>query len=413
MRIRLQRLSTAVPWPRGITLIGKTAYLLARGVPRQPGGPHPFVFDRAGTIFTVDTRIWEWVPRQKKHFKPVSKKVRANAKAFAPPDQNVFKLWGRDEKGKQVRVPWEDIDTDRPYATLVWDTKSRNFFICGFSGIDNAPRSNEFNFRKNGNDAILRFDQRDRSWREVERHDANRIKKSVRKNPKTTWLDNIHYEPKKGSTKPPQGLLNGPDGLHVFGAYLLAVAKDNDVVARYSLDRIRKNPKAQCPQSAIIFKGKKTKKIKTVNSKVVDFGGYSSLAVHAGKLYLGGRDHNRIVRMPITKDAEVDVTAIELVADLGKNSALIDIAFDSTGWLFASTAGLGAIWKIPIPSGRCSIYRAKDHQPWFKLGSFRVNGKCTNIAFDREDRLYLCTNNDDIGGDEPRTAGVVYRVIED
>lgn len=405
---RLQRLSTAVPWPRGITIIGKTAYVLARGVPRRPRGPHPFVFDRAGTIFAVNTTVWEWV-EPKKPDKPVSKRVRANGKVFASPDREVFKLWGHDDKGDQARTPWDDIETDRPYATLVRDAKSRNFFICGFSGIDNAPKSNKYNFRKNANDAILRFDQRNGFWYEVERHNANMVPKKIRMSPDTMWFDDkCGYYP-NNSTKLPHGLLNGPDGLLVFGNYLLAVAKDNDMLARYSLDRIRKNPEAGPPRSDVMFK---SEWVKTVNAKRVRIGGYSSLAVHDGMLYLGGRDKNLVVRMPITADAELDKSAIELVADLGDGAALIDLVFDSSGQLFASTASLGAIWKIPTTPKR-GIYQAKSHRPWFELKKFKLSGKCTNIAFDGDNRLCVCTNNDDIGGEEPHTAGTVYRIIED
>lgn len=409
MSNRLQRLSTAVPWPRGITINRKTAYVLARGVPRRSRGPHPFVFDRAGTIFTVNTAVWEWV-EPKKPDKPVSKRVRANARVFASPDPKVFKLWGRYDKGNQARTPWEDIETDRPYATLVRDADSRNFFICGFSGIDNAPQSNKYNFRKNANDAILRFDHRNKTWHEVERHNANMVPKKVRMSPDTMWFDEISgYYPNK-SSKLPHGLLNGPDGLLVFGDYLLAVAKDNDMLARYSLDRIRKNPNARHPRSDVIFK---FEKVKTVNAGRVHIGGYSSLAVHDGMLYLGGRDKNLVVRMPIRDDAELDKSAIELVADLGEGAALIDLAFDSSGRLFTSTASLGAIWKIPTAPTRGGVYHAKNHRPWFELKRFNVKGKCTNIAFDSDDRLYVCTNNDDIGGEEPHTAGTVYRIIED
>ena len=57
--VQLERISTAVPWPRGLVFTDGKLFALARGRHRRAGGPDPAIEDMAGALFTVDPSISE------------------------------------------------------------------------------------------------------------------------------------------------------------------------------------------------------------------------------------------------------------------------------------------------------------------------------------------------------------------
>lgn len=57
----LQRVTTGVPWPRGIVWHEGKLMVLARGVHRSAGGPQPDIDDLVGAIFEVDLNVFETV----------------------------------------------------------------------------------------------------------------------------------------------------------------------------------------------------------------------------------------------------------------------------------------------------------------------------------------------------------------
>ncbi len=380
---KLQRVSTAVPWPRGVTFHRAKLFALARGCPRGAGGPHKFVFDDAGSIFSVRPDKWEWVSDDQE----VSPPVRKNGRKFAEPDPAVFKLWSRAAK-----QPYNDIETDRPYATLAWDDRTRNFFICGFSGIDNAP--NDRHFRKNGTDGILRYDTRSKSWHVVERHDATLIPIDRRRKPTTVDFPATLYKPK---ARPPRGWLNGPDGLLVIGQYLYAVGKDNHVLVRYDLTDIGAQPDAKAPRSELVLRGKKM-------GGVDGTDGPSALARLAEHLYVGFRSTGRIVRFQLEGDGLAKPAKGELVADFGGSKQLIDLAGRGGEELFVSLKQ-GEIWQIPVK--RDSVFQPGGRSPYFVI----EGASLSNIAVDNDGRLYVCTNNHD--DRSSRTGGTIYRIVEE
>ena len=101
----------------------------------------------------------------------------------------------------------------------------------------------------------------------------------------------------------------------------------------------------------------------------------------------------------------------KLVAKLnGNNHDLIDIALNSRGELFASTAGSGCIWKIGKPDPN-NVYESKKKMPWVDLRNLTLNpkAKCSDIAFDNRDRLYICSGNKDTN---LAHNGTIYRATD-
>src|SRR5688572_24751243 len=56
---RVFRVSTAVPFPRGMAMIEGQLYALARGRVRESGGADGKIDDQAGTIYALDPSIAE------------------------------------------------------------------------------------------------------------------------------------------------------------------------------------------------------------------------------------------------------------------------------------------------------------------------------------------------------------------
>src|SRR5687768_13471986 len=57
--ITIERVTTKVPFPRGLQLVDGELYVLARGRVRGSGGVSAEVEDQAGTIYAVDPNVVE------------------------------------------------------------------------------------------------------------------------------------------------------------------------------------------------------------------------------------------------------------------------------------------------------------------------------------------------------------------
>jgi hypothetical protein len=403
--VQLERISTGVPWPRGLVALEKELVVLARGRHRRSGGCDARIEDRSGSLFSVDPSISEPVAQS------TSDRVRTNSRPLAAPAAPPFYLWDRQQ------LPVEDVLMDRPYCTLAYDAQSDNFFICGFSGVD-LPQSR---FRKNATDSIHRFDRRTGGWHAVEMHRAD-----VVPGDQLGWVVPNQYYPHHDPAKnaPPHGWLNGPDGAEVVGDFLYAVGKDNHSLVQYDLRDLRQDADAGPPNSRFTL-GDRVR-IRVGNElRPLRILGHSAVAAFEGYLYLGFRTSSQVIRIPLTADGDVVQPVVgELIAEFApwdpetQDSAnLIDLAFNSRGELFASCATRGRIWKIGIPDPD-EVFdgndeRASDptlNQPWVDLRVLtgKPDARVGNIAFDPQDRLYLCSGNYDAGTE---IAGVIYRAM--
>lgn len=162
----LERISTAIPWPRGIVVVGvpdsknERVFILGRGAHRGQGGPNNINLDKgAGCIFEIDQQISEpVVPEQY-----AGSAVASNLIEYVSPTTPPFKLWQPNSS-----PPPFDKYCDRPYAGMAFGEISSNFFVCAYSGVDIEDPPN---FIKNATDAVFRFDQRTKLWSVVEQHD--------------------------------------------------------------------------------------------------------------------------------------------------------------------------------------------------------------------------------------------------
>lgn len=403
--IQLERVTAGVPWPRGLAWADDGLVVLARGRHRRAGGIDPSIDDMSGSLLRVDPNISEPV-------RPgvgASEKTRRNAKLLVAPTGSPFYLYdGRPD-------PISDTRMDRPYCTLVWDPASRNFFICGFSGVD-LPGGK---FRKNATDSIHRYDMRSQRWESVELHDPTVVPESELTNvvPNRYYP---HHDPAKNPA--PHGRLNGPDGGCVAGRWFYALGKDNHVVVRYDLAAIRKDAAAPAPHSEVALDPYVRLSYPGGERDVALFGP-SAIAYHDSWLYIGYRTTSAIVRYRLDEDHRVVEPRGELVAvfepwspERRRSANVIDIAFNSKGELYVSCAGQGRIWKIGKPSAERPFYgddqsgRATSAKPLIDLAKHRgKKAACGNLLFDDLDRLYVCVGNYDA---DRRIAGAVYRAVE-
>ena len=405
--VRLERISTAVPWPRGLVFVGDELVALARGRHRNAGGIDPSVPDRCGELLAVDPDCFEpVVPGEQ-----AGLAVRRNARELAVPDPAVFRLYDPEEG-----PPIEASTIDRPYCTLAYDPSARNLFLCGYSGVDLPGRR----FRKNATDSILRYDLRDGAWHVVEQHDPS----GVPVNELGYVVPNQyypHHDPAKNP--PPHGWLNGPDGAEVVGNILYAVAKDNHAVVAYDLDAIRREPDAPAPPSRRVM-GREVDVRLDGRLRRIEALGACALAARDGYLYVGYRTSSFVLRFPIEADGMlVEPIEGELIAAFtpwkaaaGHSANLIDLAFDPEGELFASTAERGRIWNIgvPDPARPFDGIDEGDHptanRPYVDLPILTENPRARtgNMVFDPAGNLYFCSGNYENG---TRLAGVVYRAV--
>ena len=392
-------LITPLPWPRGLSFAGDSLYALCRGRPRGAGGPDPNIEDNAGAIFKIPTS------------------GGAPELAYSPTSPP-FKLWNR-QLPRQV-----DIDTDRPYAGMVWHKASQNFFICCFSGIDKPTDSKSF--QKNATDAVLRLNQSTSEWFEVERHDATVVPLNIRKQVPPN-IDN-RYFPSSPLSPPhrwdlPHGWLNGPDGLLVYGNALYVVGKDNHSLVRYDLSVLSGEPSLEHLPSTLLRKD--SKEVLIAGRATELFDGPSSLATDGENLYIGMRSTDVVLGFPVNGPFKEGF----IVAELPEGSEVIDIALSSFGNLFISTKK-GKIWNCGKPN-KDKPFTARtpksaspvppDSIPEFPPGSTpqippdsipknpvlftsisvgrtaQLPGNGSNIVFDSEGTLYACCNANDGG----------------
>jgi len=404
--VRLERVTTAVPWPRGLALVDGELVVLARGRHRRAGGVDPAVADQAGTLFAVDPQISEPVEPGR----AAGEAVKGNARPLAGPVQGPFHLFDPD-----AGPPADDVLMDRPYCTLRFDPVSQNLFICGFSGVDLAQAE----FRKNATDSIHRFDLRTMRWYAVEMHDASVVPLAAL----SSTVSNEYYPHHDPRANPaPHGWLNGGDGALVAGRYLYAVAKDNHLLVQYDLDRIRADPDAGPPASRAVLGSAIDVRLCGEVRTIAAFG-HSALAEHDGYLYVGFRTSSIVLRFALDETGDLARPAVgELIAVFdpyrpgAKSANLVDLAFDRSGALHASCATAGVVWRIGRPdparvfNGMLAGEHASANRPYVSLAELCGTPKAStgNILFDEQDRLYVCSGNYDSGTD---LAGVIYRAV--
>ena len=103
----IERVSTKVPFPRGLEIVDGQLYVLSRGRVRESGGASGSIDDRAGTIYRIDLSIAQPIDE------PLSDQVRENGEEFAAPTDPPFRLLRRE-----LEPATRDRETDRPYCVL-------------------------------------------------------------------------------------------------------------------------------------------------------------------------------------------------------------------------------------------------------------------------------------------------------
>lgn len=388
----VERISTRVPFPRGLELIDGKLYVLARGRSREAGGANAAVSDEAGTIFCVDPAIAEPMS-----FERVTASVAQNGTVFAAPTAPPFRLFDT-----RVAKPTDDRVTDRPYCTLRFHPPTQSFYLCAFSGIDKSDKD-QSTFSKNLSDAVLRYDLRTEKWYEVERHDIEKGGLYP------------HHDPAR--RPPPHGWLNGPDNCLGVGNQLYAVSKDNSLLVRYDLSALVADPEAGAPPSEVVFDGS----VDVRGLGLQRFYGHSALAHRDGWLYVAFRTSSEIVRIRLGEDdLPVRPITAELVArfdpwdpDTKKSANLTDIAFDDKGRLCVLSAKPSRVFRFtPDPLRPFDGRAAANTKPWVDLGALvgRKDMKSENILIDAHGRLYIPAA--DPYDFEQGASGTIYRITE-
>ncbi len=391
-RVRIERVTTVAPFPRGLQLVDGELYVLSRGRVRSAGGVSAEVEDQAGTLWKVDPRIAQDVSAGE-----VSDAVKTNGVVVARPTDPPFRLWDRTSD-----PPESDVNTDRPYCVLRYHEGTRSFYVCAFSGIDMRREPGKPQFSKNATDALLRYDLRTGKWHEVERHDPS------------AGAAYPHADP--ATTPPPHGWLKGPDNCLIVGDQLYAVAKDNSVLVRYDLTPLKTDVDA-FPRGSLVW-GERVKVATPggVEPQIRTMLGHSALAYRDGWLYVGYRTTSEIVRVRLDENDRVPADpVVEQVAqfepydaETGRTADLTDMDFDAKGRLYVISAEPARVFRFtPDPA---SVFDGRTALPWVdlagRLGTPRT--KSENILVDPEGRVYV-TSGDGYayqGG----AAGTVYRI---
>jgi hypothetical protein len=392
---RVSRVTTAVPFPRGLVIIDDKLYVLARGRVRESGGADGKIDDQAGTIFVVDAKIGESIDQSP------SERIRANGKVFAAPTEPPFKLFDRN-----ASPATSDRETDRPYCSLRYDPGTKNFFLCAFSGID-KPEAGDgkpggSTFSKNTSDGLHRFDTRDGKWRVVEKHNLE------------AGGNYPHHDP--ASRPPPHGRLNGPDNCLVVGKWLYAVAKDNSLLARYDLSEIARNPAAPPPQSEWILDHKIT-----IDGKLHELHGHSMLAYRDGWLYVGYRTSSAIVRIAMMPDGEIArPMKAEMIARFDpydpqtrQSANLTDMSFGPDGDLYVISAQPSRVYRFRPDPMRVFDGRTGRSAPWADLAALTDNPKMKseNVLVDDAGRVIVTSG--DAYAYQNGGGGTVYRIDQE
>jgi len=401
---RLERVSTVVPWPRGLAFVDGDLIALARGRHRSGGGVPDDFDDLAGTLFRIDPSIAEPVEPGV----PAGESVRSNGEVFAAPTSPPFFPFSFDRAAEEDRL------MDRPYCGLAFDARSRNLVVCSFAGaeLDGGRR-----FRKHATDALHRFDLRDRTWRVLEQHDHTVVPEealgSVISN---TYYP--HHDPARHD--PPHGWLNGPTGCAVVGDFLYATSKDNHLVVQYDLTEIRRRPDAPPPGGRPVL-GPFVMLDLPDGPRETEVLGAAAVSAFGGHLYIGYRTSSVVIRVPIDDRGDlVSGAPAELIAifepwsiESGRSGDMFDMTFNSRGDLFVAMAREGRVWRVqPDPArvfyGNDRSGRPLSAPPFIDIGPMTgQRGGAGNLAVDDHDRLYVCTRNDD--AEQGVLVGTIYR----
>ena len=406
----LERITTGVPWPRGIAMVDGRLVVLARGRHRRQGGVDPAIVDRAGTLFWVDPKVAEpVVPGQ-----AASLAVSQNAKVLAEPSAPPFQLY--DPKSGP---PLRDTRMDRPYCTLAFDAASQNLFLCGFSGVD-LPFAR---FRKNASDTIHRFDLRSQAWGLVEARKPDELGES-----KLSYtVANRFYPHHDPATQPaPHGWLNGANSLCVVGDWLYAAGKDNHRIVAYDLHEVRADPQAGPPASRPVL-GSSFLLRHGEGALEVDLYGPSALETRDDWLYIGFRTSCVVIRVPLDAsglplaDAPGELLAVfEPWSSTSRQSAdVMDIKFSPKGELHVGCSRKGRIWNLGVPDGSRVLDGRwlSGAKPYISLPdlSGQAKARIGNLTFDSDGGLYVCSGNYDASAGRPGYVGlpgVVYRITQ-
>jgi len=387
--VRIERVSTRVPFPRGLALVEGKLYVLCRGRVRQYGGVDAGIDDQAGSLYELDPGVAQPIEEE------ISEAVRTNGRVLARPTAPPFRLFDRT-----AQPPTEDRETDRPYCTLRWHEDARSFYICAFSGIDKDSRLVN-NFSKNRTDAVLRYDLRTGRWHEIERHDIE------------AGGLYPHHDPERSAA--PHGWLEGPDNCLVVEDGLYVVAKDNSCLVRYDLSALADDPNAGPPESEWVLgselyvegHGRRT------------FLGHSALAHHDGWLYVAFRTTSEIVRIRLDAEglpqkpirAQLIARFQPWDAEARTSANLTDIMLDSEGRLYVLSAQPARVHRFTPDPRR--VYDARDPEranAWLDMAALTDNPKMKseNILIDGSGRLYITSG--DAYDLQSGTGGVIYRV---
>ena len=386
--LTVERISGAVPFPRGLVLRDGSLFVLARGRVRGAGGASTALDDRAGTIYRID-------PAQSQPIgQPVSDTILNNGEVFAEPTDPPFRLFDRT-----VATPTDDRRTDRPYCTLRFHEPTRSFYLCAFSGIDKPKAPGTRDFSKNLTDGLLRYDLRTSRWHEVERHAIE------------AGGNYPHHDP--ATEPPPHGWLNGPDNCLAVGNTLYAVAKDNSLLVRYDLSALIDDPEAGPPPSHFVL----DHHIHINGQGLQRVYGHSMLAHHGDHLYIGARTSSTIFRIPLHADGlPIEPILAEIVAQFdpynpatGKSANLTDMDFDAQGRLYVVSAKPSRIYRFVPDPDHIFDARGGAEAPWADLASITGNPgmKSENVLIDAQGRAYV-TAGDAYG--VSGLAGMVYRI---
>jgi hypothetical protein len=391
---RIERVTSAVPWGRGMIMVDGELMVLSRGRHRGEGGPAEGFDDSAGIIWRVDPASAEAVVPGE----PAGETVRTNATPWILPTSPPFHLY---DPGTP---PEADELMGRPYCALAFDGDSRNVFVCAYAGAE-LPDG----FRKHRTDAVLRHDLRTGTWHVVEQHD-----------PRSTA--HPHHDPR--TNPPPHGWADGADGCAVAGDFLYVTAKDNHLVIQYDLGQIRETPDAPAPASRPVI-GPHVLLSHPGGQTRVEVLGPSAVAVHDGWLYVGYRTSSVVIRFRLDEDGRVindgPLPEAQLIGvfqpfdrDTRRSGNLYDLALDDTGDLYVSMGTRGRVWRFkPDPArpffGNDAGDRDPDAEPFVDLP--RLLGKpasLNNILIGDDGFLYVSSRTNDLVGGQ--THGTIYRV---
>lgn len=387
--LALDRVTTKVPFPRGLVLHKGTLYVLCRGRVRDYGGVTASINDQAGTLYQVDPAISEPATTD-----PIGESVRDNGTIRAEPDSKVFRLWDR-----AAVPPSSDRLTDRPYCALRFHEPTQSFYLCAFSGVDLDGKSGR-SFSKNLSDALLRYDLRTSKWYEVERHDSH------------AGGNYPHHDP--AHAKPPHGWLNGPDNCLAVGNWLYAVAKDNNRLVRYDLRPLIANPEAGAPASEFVL----GEHVATESHGPLQLQGHSALAYRDGWLYLGTRTSGHVVRLAMGTDGEPRRPIVtQLLARFApydpatrKSANLTDMDLGADGACYAVSASPAKIYRFVPDPARVFDARGDGVSPWADLAKMAGNPKMKseNLLCAPDGSIYV-TSGDSYAFHQG-SGGVVWRL---